>query len=351
MLGNIQHSVIRPARSSSPRRTAHRAFSLIEIMIVIIILLTLIAIFVPVLAGARNSARAAATKSLFNSLQASSSQFELDQRRLPGYFSQVSMGSAENVTRGFTQMQNMLLDLTGGVVASVTSPTGNRINVGPTTAGNATVDLDLINAPTESKGVVKNVYYNIDKKNWVSQTGSGQKVAIAAHKTLPDLLDSWSNPVLVWAEDDGAGDGSLFAAMDSSTRARFYWNSNAAFLEATALGRGAKDQTSMDDGSLLSITGVPSGATSIPLSMQGLLGHPAFPVTPVAQLPVPASSRSKIVFHSAGADGVFLGRKDRGGLLATAPVSIGHVTDVVDYKGSKGDPLNNFDDIVAVGGN
>lgn len=358
MLGNTQNTMIRPisttdwARSSRPHGTARRGFSLIEIMIVMIILITLIAIFVPVLAGARNASRKVATQQLFTGLQTSSSQFELDQRRLPGYFSPVSMGSMENgvsggIGRGFTPMQNMLLDLSGGVIANIAAPTGNRINVGPTAAGTVTVDLDLINAPSEAKGVVKNVYFNIDKKNWTSQSGTNQKVAsIAAHMTLPDLLDSWSNPVVVWGEDDGA---SVFASLDSATRAKFYWSGNAAFLEAAALGRAAQDQTDADSGSMLSTTAF--GTMTVPLSMHGLLGHPSFPVTPATTPLLPASSRSKIVFHSAGADGVFLGKKNRGGLIATAPARTGHVPNVVDYIGSKGDPLDNFDDLITVGGN
>lgn len=352
MLGTIQTTSSRAIGtgrdgSSGSRATIRRGFSLIEIMIVMIILITLIAIFVPVLAGARNASRKFATQQLFTGLQTSSSQFELDQRRLPGYFSQVNMGSAENATRGFTQMQNLLLDLSGGVVANVTTPGGNRINVGPTAAGTATVDLNLVNAPAESKGVVKNVYFNIDKKNWISQSAAGQKVAVGAHITLPDIVDAWSNPVLAWAEDESAGASAPFAAESSATRAKFYWNSNAAFLKATEMGRGAQNQLT---DSMLS-TDTFNYDTVVKFTMHGLLGHPGFPASPITDLPTPASSRSKIVFHSAGNDGIFLGLKDRGGLLATAPGTPTHRLKVVDYKGSKGDPLDNFDDVVAVGGN
>ncbi|MBC7771345.1 MAG: prepilin-type N-terminal cleavage/methylation domain-containing protein [Pyrinomonadaceae bacterium] len=347
MLGNTHTTVI---HSTSFPRTGRRGFSLIEIMIVMIILITLIAIFVPVLAGARNSSRKFATQQLFTGLQTSSSQFELDQRRLPGYFSQVNMGSAENATRGLTQLQNMLLDLSGGTVANG----ANTIDVGPNATGTVKVDVNLINAPSEAKGVVKNVYYNVDRKSWAPQTDANQKVAINEHKTLPDLLDAWSNPVLAWVEDDSAPVNAPFARMDSGaapnyTRAKFYWNSNAAFLQATALGRGIKNQV---EESLISTGLVDS--TKIVASMAGLLGHPAFPVStvPAPQFPIPASSRSKIVFHSAGVDGVFLGAKDRGGLVATAAGgSPQHQIKVVDYKGSQGDPLDIFDDVITVGGN
>ena len=53
------------------------------------------------------------------------------------------------------------------------------------------------------------------------------------------------------------------------------------------------------------------------------------------------------------ADGVFLGARDRGGLIATSNNPSGtppHRTNVIDYRGTA-DPLDNFDDIISVGGN
>ncbi|MGE3108586.1 MAG: type II secretion system protein [Phycisphaerales bacterium] len=332
-------------------RGLRRAFSLIELMIVLVVLITLIAIFTPVLRGARNASRRVATLQLINNIQAASSAFELDSRRLPGAFTPSQMGAASNATRGFSNMQNILAELSGGIVASGT-PSARRIAVGPAATGTILLDLDLINAPVETKGVVKNVYYTIDKKYWVSHAGAGQKApgTLAEHVTLPDVVDSFSNPLLVWVEDTDAAPGDPFASIASSTRAKFYWNGNAVFLRATSLGGGAKDQTDSFEGSLLAT----AAQMEVQSSMHGLLGNPAFPAaqaTPNSQV-FPAAARGKFVFHSAGADGIYLGRRDRGGLIAAAPSSSNpfHLRDVVDYSGRL-DPMDNFDDIITSGGN
>lgn len=340
-----------PSIGTSPCRRLRLGFTLIEMMIVIVILIILLAIFQPVLRGARNAARTASTKQLVNNIQASAGAFELDQRRLPGAFTAAQMGSVENATRGFTNMQNMLLELSGGIIASGNA-SARRIQVGPSATNRVLVDLDLINAPSEVKGVTKNVYYTIDKKNWVSQNGANQKVAIAEHITLPDVVDAFSNPLLAWVEDEGATADDPFASIDSGTRSKFYWNSNAAFLRSGSLGAGARDQTDAVSGSMIA---PPRGQAEIEFSMHGVLGHPAFPVAssmPNSQV-FPASSRGKIVFHSAGIDGVYLGARDRGGLIATAPGNSNpfHRANVIDYRGSRNDPLDNFDDIISVGGN
>ncbi len=347
------HGGAEQARTVHGRRRSRASlgFTLIEMMVVIVILIILLAIFQPVLRGARNAARSVSTKQLVNNIQASAASFELDQRRLPGAFTPAQMGVAGNQARGFTNMQNILLELSDGIIANGT-PNARRIQVGPAATGTVLVDLDLINAPSEAKGVTKNVYYTIDKKNWVSQNGANQKVASAEHITLPDVVDAFANPLIVWVEDDGAGSGDPFATFDSSARAKFYWSGNAAFLQSESLGRGAQDQTDLESGSMIS-----RGWTTpvVEFSMHGVLGHPAYPMPQnnANSQAFPSSSRGKMVFHSAGIDGVFLGAKDRGGLLARAAANSNpyHRQNVIDYRGSKTDPLDNFDDIISVGGN
>src|SRR5690349_5090598 len=122
-MSNVNHR-----RQQRPARGVRRGYTLIEMMIVIVILITLIAIFAPVIGGARNAARTVATKQLVTNLQAASASFELDQRRLPGYFTQLQMGDPANRDRGFTNMQNLLLDVSGGVIANG-NPSARRIAV------------------------------------------------------------------------------------------------------------------------------------------------------------------------------------------------------------------------------
>jgi len=339
-------------------RTIKRgAFTLIEMMIVLVILITLIAILLPVISGARSTAKKVSTMQLMSNLQSASSSFELDERRAPGYFTQAQMGDAANDQRGFTQMQNILLDLSGGVIANITSLPGGgtRVNVGPVASSAVTVDVSLVNAPIETKGVTKNSYYTVDRKYWTSMSGVGQKFAAPEHITLPDLVDAFGNPFLAWVEDETAGAGAAFAAVDSSTRARFYWTANAGFLKATALGAGGVNQTDPAVGSMLSTAAWTPQAVAY--SMHGLLGSPAFPAAAndANNRRYPTAPRGKVIFQSAGLDGAYLGAKDRGGVVARGAANgnppPGHQLNVVDYRGNNGDPLDLFDDIINVSGN
>src|SRR5581483_7055244 len=94
--------------------------------------------------------------------------------------------------------------------------------------------------------------------------------------------------------------------------ARFYWNSNAAFLKSTNLGRTGKSQTDPNSGSMLSTSNQAENVQS----MVGALGSPSYPYrdpsNPNTPPVVASSPRAPFMIQSAGADGVFFGLKDRG---------------------------------------
>jgi type II secretory pathway pseudopilin PulG len=335
------------------------AYTLIEMMIVMVILLVVMALVVPVIGNARNAAKKTNTQQLLNNLGQASQQFELSERTLPGYFSEADMGSAVNgsVTggRGFTPMNNILLDLAGGRFEPGTgNPPTDAIQVGPTTQATVYVRVGLIGAPTQSRGVVNKGYFTPDPKYFLVQDApDAKKTNVAAHLQLPDLVDGFGQPILAWRQDIEVAPGIPFASLNSAPRSTFYWGSNAAFLLSKKLGKKGIDQTDNgpgENGSLLNPDTF--GDLAVTASMRGLLGHPSFPQTgiPAGQPDQPAAARGKLIYHSAGIDGSYLGLKDRGGVIATAPNSVGHTQNVADYRGGR-DPLDNFDDVINVAGN
>src|SRR5262249_47563424 len=142
----------------------------------------------------------------------------------------------------------------------------------------------------------------------VSQMGGVPAVANAAAEGQPqlkDLVDAWGNPILLWAQDERAVQQVKsvddFARIDSSGGpARFYWNSNACFLESKTLGKRGYDQQA---NSALSING--NTAPVVQQSLMGLVGSPSFSVQ-VATPPLylPTQGRSSFLLQSAGRDGV-----------------------------------------------
>ncbi|MBX3386319.1 MAG: prepilin-type N-terminal cleavage/methylation domain-containing protein [Phycisphaeraceae bacterium] len=335
------------------RETGQRGFSLIEMMVVLGILVVVLAIVLPALNAARTAARKSATQSLMNGLQTASSQFTLSERRVPGYFGMQSMADNANTTRGFTTMDNIILDLAGGFTQAARNAPGDAcslgtnpnavIEVGPTTTDTVRVSLSAIGSSRAIAGVQTKAYFQPDKRYFAAQCINPTKKRASVnpdHLAMPAVIDAFGHPILAWAEDERIAPGREFAAHNGSQRARFYWTPNAAFLTATGLGEFGANQTDTLNGSLLGVSG---SAVNLE-TMAAVFGNPNSPDPSNAN--VPTESRGKLIFHSAGANGVYLGRRERGGRVAMATGGALQYTTGKDWAND-----GSFDDIFLVGGN
>lgn len=331
---------------------ARSAFSLIELLVVITIIAVVIAITVPALSGARDLARKSATEGTVNSLVQASAQFQADEQRAPGYFSPEEMGDDENVTRGFSSMQNIMLELVGGPVEA-SGLTNSYLRVGPTRNAQIDVDPALVNVGENSKG-----YYTPGAKDFKPVAGA---TSIADHKLLPEVLDAWGMPILAWVENDlgstlndssNLTDFAQIKAGDAPDPARFYWAQNSAALSATALGQRQIDQAT---DSLLGET----AADDRPQHLAALLGSPNSSVKSnlAYNLILPRVGRGAVVFQSAGSDRVYVSRKDNGYGRVGGTFAFGRnftpagrvSTD--PYPDGPIDIIDGFDDIVTASGN
>lgn len=338
---------------ASPERSllARRAFSLIELLVVITIIAVVIAITVPALSGARELARKAATESTVNSLVHASATFSADEQRAPGYFSAEEMGVAQNTTRGLSGMQNIMLELIGGIVEE---DPGNaaQIEVGPSSGNTVFVDPSLIGVDKATK------YYTPNADDYKLAQGTE---AIDEHKELPEVHDAWGMPILAWIENDIGSvmnDNSVLSDFaqnetgEASDPARYYWAQNSAALRSAALGQRQTDQ---DTGSLVG-SSVPANGRAIHLA--ALLGSPNSSVNGSANFRqiLPRVGRGPVVIHSAGSDRVFVSSKDNGYNRLAGEFVFGRnltpgSTVVRDpYPEGSIDILDAFDDIVTAAG-
>jgi prepilin-type N-terminal cleavage/methylation domain-containing protein len=345
-----------------------RGFTIIELMVAMLIIAVVLAIVLPALSGARNTAKRAATQADLSRVGQAASQFQIDQRRLPGYFRQRMMadvGNGENSAsgnnqRGFSSMQNIMLDLAGGVVPSTGASFGaggEILEVGPVagTGNTAFVNLSLVGSNQSLNGATRAIYYSPDRKNFLPDQGI--VTSVDAHRALPNLVDAFGTPVLAWAQDDETREtqpAPTFGGLnftDPRSACRFYWATNAAFLRSTALGSALKNQVYAAGAAEYSMLG--AGMTEIQLtnSLAGLLGNAAYPQVGDPGDPAfggaakPRIGRAPLVFHSAGANGIYLGATENGGKAAQATFG-----GVVRYMPNT-EPLNNFDDVIVTGGN
>ena len=93
---------------------------------------------------------------------------------------------------------------------------------------------------------------------------------------------------------------------------------NACFLSSIALGARATNQRFQVIGSAYSMLGLGIGGTAIEGTMEALLGNPSEPAKDYDAISNPKTNapRAPLVFHSAGADGYFLGSLENGGKAA-----------------------------------
>lgn len=346
------------AHRTTTSRIAHRAFSLIELLVVITIIAVVIAITVPALSGARELARKSSTQGKVQSLTAAIGTFSNDNDRPPGYFSQDEMGDTQNVTRGLTAMQNIMLDLIGGPVEAGSSNPG-LIEVGP--IGGSTVDVDpaLINVGSNAKG-----YYTPGAKDYQVVEG---KVAVAEHQQLPEVVDAWGMPILAWVENDLASTMTETSVVDdfaqivtpasSAAPARYYWAQNSGVLASTGLGPRRIDQRTA------SLIGM-DAASNLPDRLAAFLGSPSSMVKADANFRsiLPRAGRGAVVFQSAGTDRVYLSSEDKGfgavggefffGRNFTPNNSITRDGQYLQKDGTQGsiDIIDGFDDILSSAG-
>jgi prepilin-type N-terminal cleavage/methylation domain-containing protein len=305
---------MRNARS----RGARPGFSLVELLVVLAIIVLVVSLIVPALGRVRDGSRRQDTRNLVAQLTQSMQAFELDKKRLPGYFSQAEMGLADNATRGFSQSQNIMLDLAGGIVTSTGAGT---VLVGPMNDATRQVRVDPSLIGTGSAA-----YFSPTAKYFKKQDTNegGDRAGVPEHALIPELVDAFGTPLLVWIADPMAtglpnvpADFARDAWALNQRPAGFYWNSNAAFLTAGRfVGEKRIDQGNATTGSLLA-----SNIATRSESLVGMLGNPSTPrplsnANPAIPEYLPAQARGGFVVQSAGRDGVYLGRGDAGGKLA-----------------------------------
>jgi hypothetical protein len=174
-------------------------------------------------------------------------------------------------------------------------------------------------------GSQKGAYFTPSSKFFKKQDGTDGGAIIGGtgnlHGLVPEVVDADGTPILLWVTDPAAvGPVSAFTDMariasgngNTATPSRFYWNSNAAYLAGTQVGRGLINQ---DANSL--IGGSASDAVR-ERSLAGFLGNPSSPDNVKGNVDeiLPTAPRGAFVIHAAGRNRTFLGKTERGGKLA-----------------------------------
>jgi prepilin-type N-terminal cleavage/methylation domain-containing protein len=362
----------RPAPATNHRSlsASRRGFSITELLVVIFVIALIIAITVPALSSARASAKRTETSQLLSTLASGVAQFRLDENRQPGYFSVQDMGHSENATEGFSGMQNIMLEMLGGIVPDNTPAGANIISVGPRSGNASKVKVDRNQINLAQPGGRKLYWASLGSKVFERADENGLPVDISTvrrlgftpgnasptgNQQIREIVDAFGSPVLAWAADDSIRTPVTsvddFARIDSDSqpiRSRYYWNSNAAFLaNGVQVGVQAKLQYEAppDSGIIRSMISQQRTAVDRQRTLTGLLGNPGSPLNPtdttITNI-LPSAPLASVTFHAAGRDAYYLGIANAGAKQAGpsgAPI--------LDYGKVLRDKLvEKFDDVV-----
>jgi prepilin-type N-terminal cleavage/methylation domain-containing protein len=356
------------------------AFTLIELLVVIGIIAILVAILLPALAGARNATRRAEASSIIRNVLDAAAAFRAQEGRAAGYFPATAMGDMENETRGFTEMENILLDLAGGVADPlpdgtdpVPGPDNDLIEVGPYPMGdarNVIVDPALVGAASGPG------WLNLDADTLRAIRGQETEIDILTgpevDSGMPDVVDPWGNPILAWRRSPGASlvvptadasDLRYFAAIEFNPaaepriRSGFYWTSNAGYLNSNAIGENQHDYFNR---SLLGGAMADAQPTLVVDTMTALLGSPGLPAERASSGDPwrPEEARGDLVLVSSGPNGVPLqpSEAEQGVPVTSLPMDEDRYLEYIPTGSEPADPsvrtarVEDFDDIIQGGG-
>ncbi|MFG0258561.1 MAG: type II secretion system protein [Phycisphaerales bacterium JB043] len=337
-----------------------RGFTLVELLIVVGIIAILVGLLLPAMFGVRTQAQRVETENLMREVRTALESFQASQQRAPGYFSMVEMSGPENSGsggEGFTEMENILLDLAGGVIPDAEydadpssfqmDPTNAYVDVGPLQNMDSKVHVDLNRVGSDDPNVNPAGAYltlplnqmfpvqgqrqaDINNKLWTTAP-SGLDIT---HKGMADVVDPFGQPIMAWRLDPSspmrptsnalsASPGSTnyldyWASYDQTSktgRPGFYWSTNSGYLAAgeggIGLGNGPLGPIDQSAQSMIGFQTMNALGNQEEVTQQhlaGLLGSPAFPLErgTVSDPWRPAKPRGSIVLQSAGPNQVYL---------------------------------------------
>jgi type II secretory pathway pseudopilin PulG len=321
----------------SPER--RRAFSMVELLVVIAIIVALVGLLLVALRSAQNAASNAKTLSSMKAFANAAEQFNLEHGRYPGIVpDDVLMLSTE-----VSSTENALFDLMGG--AQAYHPILRQKNLNLYTAFAAlegsvevtfgTSDWKIAYNPDRfGEGPV------IDGKSYEPYLSVDDNVVRPARgsEDFPDLVDAWGQPVMYLRRVRESGP---LVSDDPADRPQFLFAGLKQYIAAGAIGELGFSQTNTNgeiEYSILNAANPPTPSETLAQIIRNpAVGEPMDPLS--------SAARGGFVLISAGADGIYFSVTDGPG---TRDMPVINIVDDADTGNPK--VVEGYDDIRVFGG-
>ncbi len=320
-----------PSQSQSQRR----AFTLVELLVAIGIIMVLIGILLPALGKVSTKARATATQATMNEFAKACDVFYTQFGYYPGIVPESYLANTPNAPISGTE--NALLHLMGGAirnddpnyaaaagtVLTFTGPTGSI----PPTISIKVNPIDIGRGPRVEGKQYDPFFTPKDAQLKIALGQIGEVIQ------LPDLLDAWGQPIGYIRSARPTG---LLTRTLASDNPQFYLEPLLPYFNSTGLGDLAIDQTA---------TGVFSTGTTANRTdyLAQLIRHPAMGSFAALTDAKAGTPRGKYFLFSPGSDGIFFAKTGDG---PTPTVTFSYTA--IDAR--KPDVVTTYNDIVVSGG-
>ena len=230
-------------RPSTPfPQAARRAFTLVELLVVIGIIALLVGILIPVAVSIRGNAQTADTKSLVRAMENAAQQYYSEFQQYPGPLDDAQIGTEVFTGAGnVTGAENFVLGTMGGLYLN-----SGAVDFDVDRVGSGPVDL------SGGGGSSFPSYLAIDNDR-LSQGNYSDDAGDADDSDIPEVLDGYSNPlpILYLRANRRTGRTSPVASDDPSTRATYYVNQVVGYTApspAIGVGRAELNDNHLTNG-------------------------------------------------------------------------------------------------------
>lgn len=337
----------RPRRPLPTRvpRTGRRAFTVIELLVVVAIIAVLAGLLLAALNAARERGQISSTQAAMEAFRAGCEAFQQEHGQLPGVIPEETLindAAANGDMPKISSMENALLHLMGGYALS-TDPAAfdgldgpNVIELDFAEPGGGTltlrVDPTRIGEGPRIRGRQYEPYFTPSPGSLLAV--DGQLSGAIDDPRLPDLVDAWGQPIGFMRRIRPLG--TLVRSPGASDTAQFDPTGLLPYVTADRIGRLAKLQEYSASGNVEGsvLTGLEDEPEARD-NLARLIRNPAFD----------DQARGTFVLMSAGPDGIYFSAADGPG-TRTEPV-----VDLLDEDLDLPDDVaGEYDDLLTFGG-